>query len=237
MISDVHVTGAEDPVQAALVAHLDGLEADALWILGDLFHSAWAFEGGLSPGLEATEGALRRLRARGIRIGFVPGNHDFALAGWFSRELGAEVRPAHVQAFDGVRVLLAHGDEADASLGYAATRLLLRGRPFDALIRGLGPARGGRALASLAGASRDRPAPREALLRAQAEWAERRLSEEGASFVVLGHSHAFGETALPHGRLFNLGDWRDGPRWLEIDGGVPRLCAAPAQASTRESVS
>jgi UDP-2,3-diacylglucosamine pyrophosphatase LpxH len=183
--------------------------------------------------------ALRRLARRGVWLGMVPGNHDFAAGPLFTEELRADVRPAHAETLDGVRYHLAHGDEADASLGYRLTRATLRGSAFAALMERLGPQRGGRLLRALAGASRDRPAPQAALLEAQRTWAQARV-EEGAQVVVLGHSHAPGLTPLRGGTLINLGDWRDGPRWLEVEGGVPTLrgpVARVSQASTRASVS
>lgn len=223
IFSDVHVVGFDDPVQAQLVRFLAGLEADQVWILGDLFHAGWDFRGRVASGIAATVEALQALCTRGVTLGFIAGNHDFGLASLLERQLGAEVREAHVRDMDGTRVLLAHGDEADTSLGYALTRGLLRSAAFDALVVALGEERGTRLLLRLAGASRDYPAPRGRLVEAQARWAEARLAELDASIAVLGHSHALGETALPHGRLFNLGDWRDGPRWLEIADGRPTL--------------
>ena len=223
MISDVHVTGLGDPAQAQLVQFLDGLAVDALWVLGDLFHAGWAFQGQVHPGIAPTIEALKALRGRGIKLGFIPGNHDFGLASIFYHDLGAQTERAHVRRFDGVDVLLAHGDEADRSVGYRLLSHVLRGPVFDRLIQAMGPERGTRFLLSLAGASRDAPAPQAALVEAQRRWAEQQLGVVGARYVVLGHSHARGETALSTGTLFNLGDWRDGPRWLELNDGQPRL--------------
>lgn len=223
MISDVHVTGLGDPAQDALIRFLDGLRADVLWVLGDLFHAGWAFGDAVHPGIVPTVEALRALRDRGVELGFVPGNHDFGLASVFWDALGAQVLGAHVRRFDGVDFLLAHGDEADTTLGYVLLRRLLRGQSFDRLIQALGVERGSRVLHRLAGASREAPASQVSLVEAQRRWATRMLAAQGARYAVLGHSHALGVTPLPMGALFNLGDWRDGPRWLEVNEGVPRL--------------
>lgn len=238
MISDVHAAGPDDPRQAALEAFLDALQADRLYLLGDVFHHWWGFRAGTLPEYAGVCRALRALRQRGVGLVMVPGNHDFRAGPFFEDELGAEVRPAHRVELDGSAFFLAHGDEADSSPGYRLTRAALRGRAFATLMERLGPEQGGRLLRGLAGASRDRPASQAALVEAQRVWAQARV-DEGARVVALGHSHAPGVTALVGGSLYNLGDWRDGPRWLEVEDGQPRLCGPPTgpQASTRASVS
>lgn len=228
MISDVHLTGLDDPRQDQLVRLLDALDADALYLLGDVFHHWWGFRGEVPSAYGPVCAALERLAGRGVGILVVPGNHDFALGPFFHETLRAEVRGAHLRELDGQTWCLAHGDEADRSLGYRLLRAVLRGRAFGALMGALGPRRGMRLLEAMAGASRDRPASQEWLLAAQREWAQARI-REGARVVVLGHSHAPGMTALDGGSLINLGDWRDGPRWLEVVDGVPSLRHLPAR--------
>lgn len=222
MISDLHLSGPDDPNQARLVTWLDGLEADVLFILGDLFHHWWGFDRAIPELYAPACEALLRLRARGVRLCYVPGNHDFALGPFFEEVLGAEIRPAHARSLDGEPYYLAHGDEADSSWGYRGLSLLLRGRAFRLLMHHLGPRRGMELLRKMAGTSRAYPAPSGPLLEAQRVWAQARVLE-GARYVVLGHSHALGLTPLEGGALYNLGDWRDGPRWLEVQNGVPRL--------------
>ena len=222
MISDVHLEGLDDPNQAALVRWLDGVEADELVLLGDVFHYWWGFPGAVLVEYAPVCAALLRLRSRGVALRIVPGNHDFALGPFFSEQLGAVISGHHALSLDGVPYHLAHGDEADETWGYRGARLVLRGRPFAGLMRLLGPARGVDLLRRLAGTSRAYPAPRAALLDAQRRWAAVRIAE-GARYVVLGHSHAPGIEELEGGSLINLGDWRAGPVWLEVVGGVPEL--------------
>lgn len=222
MMSDLHLRGLDDPNQERLVGLLDQLEMDQLIVLGDLFHHWWGFQGAVVADYVPTCAALLRLKARGVSIVFVCGNHDFALGDFFVETLGAELRSAHRRELDGVPYLLAHGDEADRSLGYRLLSALLRGRGFAALMSLLGPSAGMSLLRRMAGASRARPAPVAALVAAQERWAAEQI-RAGARVVVLGHSHALGERSLEGGQLFNLGDWRDGPVWLEVVNGSPRL--------------
>lgn len=225
MLSDLHLEGLADPNQERLVRFLDRLEADELVLLGDLFHHWWGFPDVVLSRFVPAAAALLRLRARGVPISMVPGNHDFALGAFFHDTLGVQVRESHLRVLDGVPFVLAHGDEADSRWQVQLSRRLLRGPAFAATIRALGPARGHALLRRLAGASRAHPASQAALVAAQRAWAAARL-QEGAAVVVLGHSHAPGETALPGGRLFTMGDWSGTPWWLEVEDGAPRLVQA-----------
>lgn len=222
MVSDLHIEGLDDPTQLRFVDWLDALQADELVLLGDLFHHWWGWRGAVSIAYVPVCAALLRLRARGVRLAVVPGNHDFALGPFFRDTLGADVRGWHAREIDGTSFALAHGDEADRRLGYVLTRMTLRGRFFAAIMRGLGPAWGTRLLCALAGRSRSYPAPRPALLDAQRRWAIQRLSE-GASVVVLGHSHSPGVETIRGGQLIRLGDWSRGRVWLDVVDGQPRL--------------
>lgn len=221
LISDVHVEGGpHDPVQAALVRWLDHLDADALFVLGDLFHAWWGYRDVVPANLVATCAALQRLVDRGIELHVIPGNHDFALGPFFAQTLRAQIHAPHSRVLDGVTFFLAHGDEADDSLRYRLTRRLLRGRGFAAVMRLLGPARGWRTVSRLAGASRHHPADAVALRARQQAWARPHLAD-GSDYVVLGHIHAPGTSA--DGRVIHLGGWGVDRTWCLVDQGVPKL--------------
>jgi len=221
-LSDAHITGApDDPAQAALVALLGRVELDALYLLGDLFHAGWAWPGGLRPGYAPTLRALDRLISRGVRVVFVPGNHDFGVVPAL-RAQGVEVQPAlHLQV-GGRRLLLAHGDEADRSPGYRLLSAALRGSAFGALMQVVGPARGDALLDRLAGASQAHPAVPSRLIAAQAAWAQAQI-DGGVDLVALGHSHHIERRALRGGHLLCLGDWVRQRCELWIEGATLRL--------------
>ena len=225
LISDLHLEGGPaDRVQIAFVAWLDRLDVDALYLLGDIFHGWWGYRDVVPARLVATCAALERVALRGIAIHMVPGNHDFATGPFFSNQLQAQVHPAGIHELDGRTFFLAHGDEADDSLGYGITRRVLRSPPFAGLMALLGPARGWALLHRLAGASRDAPADLEALRAQQQAWARPKL-EAGADFVVMGHIHAPGRSA--DGRVIHLGGWGTDRTWCLVDQGEPRLVTDP----------
>ncbi|MDP6933996.1 MAG: UDP-2,3-diacylglucosamine diphosphatase, partial [Myxococcota bacterium] len=203
-------------------APLDGLDADRLVLLGDVFHHWWGFPDTVMEPYAPCCAALLRARERGVRIQAVRGNHDFALGPFFTEQLSAEILDTTPLVLDGVRFVFAHGDEADTSLGYRLTRLTLRSWPFAAFLRLLGPDRAYALLRRLAGDRDHRGAPSELQLARQRSWAETHVNR-GADVVVLGHLHAPGSWTIGSGQLFRLGDWSQGPVWLEIENGQPRL--------------
>jgi UDP-2,3-diacylglucosamine hydrolase len=150
--------------------------------------------------------ALLRVQAAGIRIRFIPGNHDFAAGDFFEDTLGAVISGPLSLTLAGHRFYLAHGDEADTSARYQLTRALLRGSMFAGLMRLLGPTYGMALLRRLAGSSRDHMGDQQPLLEAQRAWARPHLSE-GAQYVVMGHVHSPGMVELPEGTVVHLGDW------------------------------
>jgi UDP-2,3-diacylglucosamine pyrophosphatase LpxH len=201
VISDVHCAGLQDAKQLEFLIWLDGLEADQLWMLGDIFHTGWAFGDSPQAELLPVMEALARLRARGCHLVFVGGNHDFALVSVMER-LGAEVRTAHRRQIDGRTVFVAHGDEADRSVGYRLTQAVLRGRAFGTLVRCLGEVRGTRLLSSLAGDQKtelSRPSDRRAR-----EWLRSHLGD-GTSLGICGHFHLVSHEAHAEGEVVTLG--------------------------------
>lgn len=222
MISDAHLQGLDDPAQHRLVALLDGLETDHLYLLGDLFHFWWGFPDAVFSEFVPVLAALDRLRRRGVPVTFVPGNHDFAVGPYLVDELGIEVCSAHRRSIDGVAFHLAHGDEADRSRTYALTRAVLRSRAFDLAMRSLGPRRAYALLSRLAGSSRMRGGDAGPLLAAQQTWARRELAA-GAEVVVMGHVHVPLVLREAQGTIVHLGDWVEHRTWLEVEGGRVRL--------------
>lgn len=219
LVSDAHLAGPEDPGQARLLGWLAGLEADRLVLGGDLFEHWWHW--GAEP-FAAYRPVVEALRPWAGRLVVLPGNHDFHAPAFFAAELGAVVPGPDglvQEAWDGLPVVLEHGDAADRSRGYAALSALLRGRAFGALVTALGPARAWSFLGGLVG--RGRVAPDPALVAAQRARAAA-LAPAGG-LVVMGHSHAPTLEAAGAGRWLNLGAWLELGTWATVEDGEVRL--------------
>lgn len=224
LLSDVHVRSLDGPAQRRFVSFARSLEAEQLFILGDLFHAWWGFEEVVDAEVVPTLVALHELRQRGVEVTFIPGNHDFAVGRFLPTRVGVRVRERWEGELAGRRALLVHGDEADATLGYRLARRILRGRGFAASLRALGPARAQRLLRRLAGGSRalGDGVGGPALRSAQHAWAER-AHASGYELVVMGHSHQPEVLRGPMGVFVNLGSFSHHGTWLEVDGGTLRL--------------
>lgn len=219
LVSDAHLAGPEDPGQRRLLAWLAGLEADRLVLGGDLFERWWHF--GDTP-FSAYAEVVEALRPWAGRLVVLPGNHDFHAPAFFARALGAAVPgPDGLlrETWDGLPVVLEHGDAADTSAGYRLLSAALRGPAFDAALRRMGPDRAWRFLGRLVGRGRVEPAPW--LVAAQRARAAR-LAPPGG-LVVMGHSHAPTLEPAAEGRWLNLGAWLELGTWATVQDGVPRL--------------
>ena len=222
LFSDAHLPLEEGPEAAHLCGWLESLEADRICILGDLFDVCWSFGGWSPPAWEGLFRTFALLQRRGVELVFVGGNRDFAMGGLLESRLGLPLHGPHVLDFDGLRLCLAHGDEADPSRGYRLLRTLIRSSGFDGLVRALGPRRGLRLLRMLASGSRKAPGG-GGMLEWQAAWAQDRLDSGSADAVARGHSPRLGVEPLRGGSLYMLGDWQSQRSFLAVDSGVPSL--------------
>lgn len=215
LLSDVHIDRPDDLASRRFCAFVDALEAERLFILGDLFHAGWGYPGPADSGHEPALLAMERLLGRGTELVFVPGNHDFAMADYLGRRMGLSVTSCWEGELAGRRAVLIHGDEADQSPGYRLMSWALRGPVFGGLMRGLGPTRGRRLIRRMAGSSRvygDKTAP-SWLREAQLALADARLAG-GADLVVMGHSHHGEVCERAEGVFVNTGDFGHAGTWL-----------------------
>jgi len=111
-ISDLHLCAERPEVNAAFFHFLlsDAAEADALYILGDLFE-AWIGDDDPAALSQQVIRALRALTDGGTRLYFLHGNRDFAVGKRFARETGASLLKDHaLVSLGNEQVLVLHGD-------------------------------------------------------------------------------------------------------------------------------
>jgi len=210
VISDVHCGGLDCDRAATFVCWLDALDADGLWMLGDIFHYGWVFGDRLQPEYQPVFEALDRAVGRGLKMVFVPGNHDFRLGSLMASRWGAEVVGPHIRELDGVRIHLSHGDEADTGLGYRVLNAFLRGRVADWLMRLLGVRLGTALLRRMAGEAQD----------AQDEvWPGTLRTLNGylgeSDMAIMGHAHVSWSQRDAQGLGVILGPGVPGAVWIE----------------------
>lgn len=124
-IADLHLHTEEPAITAGFLHFLDGVarEADALYILGDLFE-AWIGDDDPNPLHQRVAAAIRALVDSGVPCYFIHGNRDFLIGKRFARESGMQLLPQEkVLELYGRKVLIMHGDTlCTDDAGYQAFR-------------------------------------------------------------------------------------------------------------------
>jgi len=124
-IADLHLQTEEPAITAGFLRFLAGTaqEADALYILGDLFE-AWIGDDDPNPLHRQIAAALKALADSGVPVYFLHGNRDFLLGQRFARESGMTLLPEEkVLELYGKRLLILHGDTlCTDDAGYQAFR-------------------------------------------------------------------------------------------------------------------
>ncbi|HTY09239.1 MAG TPA: UDP-2,3-diacylglucosamine diphosphatase, partial [Candidatus Edwardsbacteria bacterium] len=116
-LSDAHLGAGPDAAEALKKQHLrslcDRVKADRadLYIVGDLFDFWFEYRTVVQRQHLDVIAMLKDLRAAGIAVTFIAGNHDFWVGRFFERDLGIRVVRTWCElAIGGQRLFLAHGD-------------------------------------------------------------------------------------------------------------------------------
>ncbi len=192
-IADAHLNGASDPNQKKLAKFLAGLSGiDTLFILGDIFDYWSGYDEVVGKEYKEVLDSLKRVSARGIKIIYLEGNHDFSMGLFFTDTLKADVYPDYAElTLDNKRAYLAHGDAVDMSLGYRLWRGLLRSSFFRIIVRLIPPKQGWNIARRLSGKSRQYSVLKADVEERLKRFAQKKISE-GFDIVILGHSHSAG---------------------------------------------
>lgn len=128
-ISDLHLDAERPDIARLFGDFVDGeaREAEALFILGDLFE-AWVGDDDPSEIGAFVAAKLRALSDTGVRVYFQHGNRDFLVGRAFAERAGLRLLPEHaVIVLAGEPVLLMHGDSlCTDDLAYQAFRAQTR---------------------------------------------------------------------------------------------------------------
>lgn len=111
-IADLHLNEHEPAITAGFLRFLerDAKQADALYILGDLF-DAWIGDDDPQSLHTTVAKALHQLQQSGVACYFIHGNRDFLLGKRFAQRAGMTLLPTEqvVECY-GRRILIMHGD-------------------------------------------------------------------------------------------------------------------------------
>jgi UDP-2,3-diacylglucosamine hydrolase len=235
-ISDVHLKNSTDERALRFLKFLNEIaqSADTLFILGDLF-DYWL------PGNPLVERNFSPLirwfddySARGKKIVYLFGNHDFFIEDFAKKRWNAELYSSDcLLTLGGKKVYLAHGDNVyRKDYGYRLLRPILRNRFTRLLAQGLPYSLTFKIAQNMSRTSRvyttlHKNVDCKTIYR---DYAGEKILK-GADVVILGHNHLPDfveiEAGFRKGLYINAGDWLtqytyvtwDGDRWeLKHDG-------------------
>ncbi len=136
-ISDLHLEADRPDIATQFFAFLDeeAVQAEALYVLGDLFES-WVGDDDPNPHYAEVKAALRALSDHGVPTYFMHGNRDFMVGERFAAETGMTILtdPVTVTLY-GRDVLLSHGDAyCTDDHEYQAMRRMTRDPQWQAMM-------------------------------------------------------------------------------------------------------
>ena len=111
-ISDLHLEAERPDIGKQFLEFLEteASEAEALYILGDLFE-AWVGDDDPNTHYFTIKRGLRKLSDKGVPLYFMHGNRDFMVGKEFANETGVAILPDPYRVdLYGHKVLLSHGD-------------------------------------------------------------------------------------------------------------------------------
>jgi len=240
-VSDLHLDGESPQAVAQFIGFLRGeaRQADALYILGDLFEN-WIGDDDDEPVRESICAALREYTTE-IPCYAMLGNRDFLLGRGFEQRSGCQLLadPVRVQ-LGATTLLLSHGDLlCTADTGYQHFREFTRRPATQRRFLSL-PLATRRALAraARAGSRRHTRGQPQAIMDVSSEAVVALFRLGAANLLVHGHTHRPAIHAHEvDGRAATrivLGDWYEQGSCLALhaDGRYEMLPLAPRAAST-----
>jgi UDP-2,3-diacylglucosamine hydrolase len=216
-ISDLHLDSARPAITDLLLNFLEqpARQAEALYILGDLFEAWIGDDDAAEPG-QTVAAALRALTDSGVPAYFLHGNRDFLLGARFAAASGIQLLPESVIIqLAGNPVLLLHGDTLCIDdVEYQAFRAQVRHPAWQAQILAL-PLAQRRALAGQLRETSRQAAQQKAadITDVNPVEVERVMRAQGVQHLIHGHTHrpAIHEWLLDGqpARRAVLGDWQE----------------------------
>lgn len=234
-ISDLHLDGVRPEVTRQFLDFLqdEAANADALYILGDLFES-WVGDDDPNPHYATVKAGLRKLKGKRVKVYFMHGNRDFAIGERFADETGVQLLPdPYIAGLYGETVLLSHGDAyCTDDVKYQTIRKMTRDPVWLAnmlkkpLRERLAFAAKARAESAKHGGSIN-----EKIADVNQGAIERALLKANVDTMVHGHTHRpgvhrFNVDGEPAVRIV-LGDWFEQGSIVRWDRNGPRLEVLP----------
>src|SRR5262245_6296789 len=219
LLSDIHLQPEAPRTFDAWRAQMVGSDADAVFILGDLFE-AWVGDDSRGDAFEHCVAEVLRETAARKTVAFMPGNRDFMLGEAMLGDCGMQALPdaTLLHAF-GRRTVLSHGDALCLEdVEYQKFRAMLHSPAWRAAVMLLPLAERRERARSMRDASTAHQAQRSPALWADVDAAAalQLLDAAGSDTLIHGHTHRPGRVMLsPTAVRHVLSDW-------DFDSSAPR---------------
>ncbi len=232
VVADAHLGQVPPAVRAAFHSFLDEVPqpGDHLLLTGDLFDFWFEYPSVIPRKHFATVAKLQEVRARGIPITFVGGNHDRWGGSFFRQDLGIDFYGGEAELeLAGRHAFVTHGDGLTEQRWTGALMHRFTRHPLTiAVFRVLHPTIGfwiaDLFSRHLADSTKDR-AVLDRASAAQRRWATDLLARRtDVSLVIMAHTHRPVVEQLPDGRTYlNPGAFLDGGRYAVVTAGAVEL--------------
>lgn len=239
-ISDLHLSEERPEIIALFRRFLreQAAQADALYILGDLFE-AWLGDDAVSPGMQPVIDELSRLTRNGVPVFVMVGNRDFLLGEQFEKMTGCTLLPDPcVINLYGTDTALMHGDTlCTDDVDYQQFRQQVRNPAWQSafleksIAERIAIAREARAESKLR--TQEKSAD---IMDVNAEAVNSIFRMHGVSRLIHGHTHRPAIHQLnvddtPATRIV-LGDWYDQSSVLRVSENKLELSDCPTSSET-----
>jgi len=225
-ISDAHLSPASIEREKLLADFLEktGERLSHLYILGDLFDFWFEYRNAIPAFYLAILSSLRRLAAKDVSITYLPGNHDFWMKDYLTRQIGIRIAPDSLDvAHQGRKIHMFHGDGiAREDRGYRLMKRIFRFKP-NIWLYSLLPVDFAYGIAHRCSELSRKHA--EGLKYTHNDYYDYALEKikGGADAVIMGHTHIPEIKELAGGLYINSGDWVGNLSYVVLENGSFRL--------------
>lgn len=187
--------------------------AEALFILGDLFDYWFEYKRVYQKGYYRTFSALKDLTDSGIPLHYVYGNHDFLHRDFFKKDIGAIM---YEEPFEIIlnekHFFLGHGDGLmDGDTGYKILKKVLRNKVLQRLYGMIHPDIGVALASRTSKTSRNHTQKKDFGEEDGLFKAAQKYIDKGYDYVIFGHLHKRCFENYKKGYYINLGSWLEQP--------------------------
>lgn len=194
-------------------------DGDHLYIVGDLFDFWFEYKYTIPAGYFGVLAGLHDLAISGVKIFYIPGNHDFWMRDFLNKQIGIELTGDRYETEHfGKKILITHGDGIRVDdKGYRFIKKIFRNRFCIWLYSQLPSNLAYRLAMGTSHASREYTTSRN--MKDSTDYIEfaRRENENGFNAVVMGHVHEPEIEKAGSGEYVNCGDFFEHYSYVVLD--------------------